>query len=491
MTFISQKLNFINKNIHWIFFTSLFFFLIAPNLLREGMFVDGIWYAAISNNLENDIGEFWLPSFTTTIYNSFYEHPPLVFWLQSLFFKIFGQSFWVERIYCLVIFLLTAYIISKIWKQIYLNNKNIAKLHYLPLILWILNFHTFFAYPNNVLECTLTLFTLASIYFLNKSLEYKGLKAYILMLISGLLIFFGFLSKGFVALFPIVFFAILYIVYRKNLKIQLQKSIFLCLSFTLFFIILMCFESPRNFMNNYLNNQVIDSLSGNRVENMRENRFYIFNGIFKALPISLGLSLCILILTYHFNKRIIPKNDKIKTSFVFLLIGISSSIPLMISLKQAGYYLVPSTPYYMLSLSIFVAPSFYFLKTLFNKNKKLTNSLSVLISGILIISFILAITNIGTIDKRNKEQLANIKAIVKVIPNYSTINFKAVKIDNSVIGFYQRYKFISLDTLNISQRNFLVIEKNIDTINNSSYKKIFTKSLNFNVYKKLIPTSKK
>ncbi|HAI36711.1 MAG TPA: hypothetical protein DCM40_00470 [Maribacter sp.] len=163
----------------------------------------------------------------------------------------------------------------------------------------------------------------------------------------------------------------------------------------------------------------------------------------------------------------------------------------MISLKQAGYYLVPSTPYYMLSLSIFVAPSFYFLKTLFNKNKKMTNSLSVLISGILIISFILAITNIGTIDKRNKEQLANIKAIVKVIPNYSTINFKAVKIDNSVIGFYQRYKFISLDTLNISQRNFLVIEKNIDTINNSNYKKIFTKSLNYNVYKKLIPTSKK
>jgi len=485
MNFISQLLFLIKKNIHWMFFASLIFFLIAPNLLREGMFVDGIWYAAISNNLENGIGEFWLPSFTQTIYNKFYEHPPLVFWIQSVFFKVLGQSFWVERIYCFVIFLLTALIISKIWKQIYSDNGKLAKLSYLPLILWILNFNTFFAYPNNVLECTLTVFTLTAILYLLYSLKSKGIKAFQFILASGFFIFLGFLSKGLVALYPLIFYVIIYIVYKENLKIQMQRTIILCLSFILFLFILLWFEASRDFMSNYFNNQVLEALSGNRVENMRESRFYIFKGIFKALPISTGLSIVILIATFILNKRIIPKNDKIKILYAFLLIAISSSLPLMISLKQAGYYLVPSTPLYMLSLSVFIAPSFYFLKTKLHRNIKMLKSFSVIILVLFFISLILALTNIGTVDKRNREQLMNLKAINKIIPNHTIINFKAERLDHSVIGFYQRYNFISLDTSNTHKRDFLVIEKRIDSIKINNYKIIPSNSINYNVYKKM------
>jgi len=205
------------KNTHWLFLFSIFFFLYAPNLLREGMFVDGIWYAAIGNNLANGIGTFWQPSFTNTIHKSFYEHPPLAFGIQSLFFKTFGNSFWVERFYCFIVFLITILLIIKIWFLLY-EDKKYRKLYYFPLAIWMLNFQVFFAYPNNILECTLTIFTLSAILFLLKSLKHSNWKYYYFIIIASLFIYAGFLTKGLVALFPLSFFILHQIISKKNIS---------------------------------------------------------------------------------------------------------------------------------------------------------------------------------------------------------------------------------------------------------------------------------
>lgn len=79
------------------FITGIFFILICPNFLTEGMFMDGLMYSAISKNLANGIGTFWNPYLSETLFPEFHEHPPLAFGIQSIFYNLFGESFYVEK----------------------------------------------------------------------------------------------------------------------------------------------------------------------------------------------------------------------------------------------------------------------------------------------------------------------------------------------------------------------------------------------------------
>ena len=121
-----------NRNFYF-FCLALAVLLFVPNLLQKGMFVDGVWYAAISKNLAHGIGTFWQPVFTRTMFPGFYEHPPLVFGLQSLFFCALGDGIYVEKLYALVVIVLTLLLIHVLWKQIFREQKSLQAYSYLPI----------------------------------------------------------------------------------------------------------------------------------------------------------------------------------------------------------------------------------------------------------------------------------------------------------------------------------------------------------------------
>ena len=77
---------------YYLFLLGLIGIFFMPILIQKGMFVDGLWYATIANNLSNGLGTFWQPMLTETMAPEFYSHPPLVFWLQSLFFDVFTST---------------------------------------------------------------------------------------------------------------------------------------------------------------------------------------------------------------------------------------------------------------------------------------------------------------------------------------------------------------------------------------------------------------
>ena len=113
------------KNNLYPFYLSVFgiiLIIISPSLLSDGMFLDGLLYAVISKNLANGIGDFWHLHLTKTLSPIFFEHPPLAFGLQSLFFKILGDSIFVEKLYSFLTYVVTGIIIVKIWKKLILNN---------------------------------------------------------------------------------------------------------------------------------------------------------------------------------------------------------------------------------------------------------------------------------------------------------------------------------------------------------------------------------
>src|SRR5207247_6982650 len=91
---------------------------LVPRLAHRGMFLDGVTYASIARNLAQGRGRFWAPHYTDTIYPAFHEHPPLAFWLQSLWFQAFGDHWFVERAYSATAAALIALFIIVTWRAV-------------------------------------------------------------------------------------------------------------------------------------------------------------------------------------------------------------------------------------------------------------------------------------------------------------------------------------------------------------------------------------
>lgn len=118
----------------YLFVGFLFLGIVSIDLFSDGMFVDGLLYADISRNMAEGLGSFWKPHFTEVIYPEFYEHPPLALGLQSIFFYVFGDSIYVERIYSLSTYIIVGYLIALIWKKLTGEKKT----GWIPIFLWII-----------------------------------------------------------------------------------------------------------------------------------------------------------------------------------------------------------------------------------------------------------------------------------------------------------------------------------------------------------------
>ena len=154
----------------WILTIAIFILVIAPSLIQEGMFMDGLLYLGVSKNMAQGIGTFWEPIFSYSWHYSgsdfFHEQPPLGFGLQAIFFKIFGFSIYVERLFSFLVACITSYLIFKIWNKI--THDKFKNISWLPILLWITIPISFWSIHNNILENTLSLFTLFSVLFLIK-----------------------------------------------------------------------------------------------------------------------------------------------------------------------------------------------------------------------------------------------------------------------------------------------------------------------------------
>ena len=120
--------------------------------------MDGLLYAAISNNMANGMGTFWKPYISDSLFPEFYEHPPLAIGLQSLWFRLFGDSILVERFYSLFTYLLIGIGIVGVWKQL---GKSV-KSGWIPLFFWLMVSNVIWAVSNGMLENTMAIFIMFS-----------------------------------------------------------------------------------------------------------------------------------------------------------------------------------------------------------------------------------------------------------------------------------------------------------------------------------------
>ncbi len=196
----------------WSFTVAIVGVLLIPTMVQEGMFLDGVTYSAISKNMAHGYGTFWNPHYTQILYPDFHEHPPLVFIIQSFFFRVLGDGFLTERIFSFLSAVLTIVGIEKCWKLM-IRDSELRVMGWLPVFLWITIPLVSWAYKNNILENLLSVFTTFAVYFILKSIIEKR---FIFLLAGSVLVIFSFLSKGAVGLFSIAIPVIFLLVYNQN-----------------------------------------------------------------------------------------------------------------------------------------------------------------------------------------------------------------------------------------------------------------------------------
>src|SRR5206468_12294784 len=136
---------------------SLICHLFLPRLLSYVMFMYGFVYASIARNMAEHYGSFWQPYYTATVYSTFYEHPPLGFWLQSCAYRLCGDSVYVEAWWGFCIGILLLLVVAGIWRCLTPQGYALAGAWF-PLLLFIVVPMTSWALANNMLENTMTFF---------------------------------------------------------------------------------------------------------------------------------------------------------------------------------------------------------------------------------------------------------------------------------------------------------------------------------------------
>jgi uncharacterized membrane protein len=471
-------LQFSVNRIFWVLTFGVIILLILPRLIQDGMFLDGMLYSAVSHNFAKGHGTFWFPHFSYTHHNHFHEQPPLMFALQGWLFKLFGDSMYVERFYSFLFALLNAFMIHKIWTILFKNDVKTQKLSWFPVLLWIIIPVSFWGFANNIEENTMSFFCLLSVFFSLKCiLENK----YIWLVFSALAIVLATLTKGiqgsFVLMLP--FFWALFNREKLNIKKGFLFSLILVALPVFIYLLMLLDDAIRESLSRYFFNRVVNSIQN--VSNV-ENRFYLLGRLIVELSVPLATVILIWLINKRQNKSVDFKQYR-KEALAFTLLGLSGSLPLMITLEQRGFYLNNSFPYFALAIALIIIPKVKLLISDIEYNVRIKRIVLMISFVVLFSGIVTTVANYGRTG-RDADKLHDVYLIGKHVPYGSIISVPHFMHNEWTLQcYFIRYFYISLDPENKQQQFFLKYKKD-DVKIPEGYELLVISTITFDVYKK-------
>ena len=425
--------------------------------VQDGMFFDGVTYAAISRNLAIGKGSFW-----DVYYRGpwrFSEHPPLMFGIESLFFKALGDSYYTERVYCFVLWCTTVASLYGLWRK---TNKSAEARRFfsLPLLCWAIMPSVIWSYPNNILDTTMALFDIWAVYFLYAGMADKR-HTYLKLLLGGLFVFLATLTKGPVGLFPLALPFVYWVVYREQrLSPIIFKSIIPLTVVIVIYCLLFTYQPAKSCLKEYLNEQLFKAIAGKReVVDSPFGRFQLLIDIcIQALP-ALILALILFNVVKVLKLPIAKPNEQKRLALFYFLLALCGSLPIMISLKQRTFYLTPVFPFLAFALALLILPYFYTImqRIRIPLQKMLVNT----IIGLAVV--ICSVYISGKFGKKGRDEvlISDIEQMKKYIPEGERIGVcHAMDMDFTFLAYIQRYHKLEVN-LQYHKARYVLIDKTI------------------------------
>jgi 4-amino-4-deoxy-L-arabinose transferase-like glycosyltransferase len=333
------------KKILFLFVLTLYCLLIGYKLMRLGIHGDGVEYASVARNLSDGVGTFWKPYLDDRIHSVFHEHPPLVFWIQSLFFKVFGDGPYLEAFYGFFIGIVILGCMAWFWQGVRRDFRLPAVGNWWPMLLLVpLPMFTYILQTNRIVN-TWTVFAITASY-----MSYRGTLAnnhhLFYSLLSGGLIYLGFLAKGPVAFFTFAVPVLAWLTLKAKLSKAIAGTLLALVTFALLFLgTLYLFEDSVEFWQGFWQNQVTASLTGERSPG--HSRWYLPERWLSEMIVPFLIT-GVLMLAARLSFRRIQFN---RQALFFLLVALAASLPFMISTRQHARYILHSYPFFVLSLA--------------------------------------------------------------------------------------------------------------------------------------------
>lgn len=468
-----------------IFVLAVFIGLIVPLAIQDGMFMDGQIYAAVSHNLANGYGTFWFPTFSKSYMAEYSEQLPLFFGVQGIFFKLFGSSMYTERIFSFIMALITAYNIILIWKLVYQNEPEKKEFTWIPVFFWIMVPVISWSYIHNVEEVLMSVFATGAVYFILKGLILN--KNLILNLtIGGVLIFLTSFCKGFQGLFPLVTIAFYWLFFKKiSFKNAFWYSIILTLVPLIIYGFLFWNDTSFQSIENYYNNRLVRTFTKSWSATTN-NRFSLLIQLFEQLiPVFILMALF-----FGAFKRKMKGSSIIidwKKFGFFLSIGLSGSLPLMVTLEQRGFYLTTSLPFTALALAgigaSFIGPVISQIDSNSRGLKIFRNVSIICLVGVIALSIFF----IGH-TKRNETELHDVYLIGEAIPKNADINISMDLNSNYALrAYFVRHFHIDLDADVSKAHPYYLMVKGSNEKIPEGYELMLDNLIEYDLYKKVTP----
>lgn len=466
----------LQKNLGFIFFTlSLLLFFLIRTYFMHGQVSDGQLYDTIARDLANSSGSIWSPIWYTgpnsaaangitamsipgnvPVATSFYEHPAFVIFLTSLFYKAFGGSIFVGKLYIFTTFVLNVFFVCLIWRRFFKT----LSWHYLwiPVLFWLFVPELLWIYKSNMFQNTEAVFSLCASWLIFVSLDIKldykkdktaFFKTCIVTSLAAMALFFAFSTNGPESLFPLgIYFAHWLVIRSESFWSACFRSFLLFLVFVLFGIAFFYFipEAYHNFYM-YFKNQVLATLSGARGGgSIGWHRFYILYSVFqKLIPL---LVLSILFYYFYYKNKLVNdrsffksfaryiKNDK--RILLFMLIGFMASAPIVLTTRQHVWYTMQCFSYFLLGFLFILTPVIeYFLDS--NKFQHINSSrFKLLMFALFLMSIVFIIFSSGK-TYRDKKVFSDVVSILNIVPTSTIVGTSGKENWSRLMIYLQRY----------------------------------------------------
>ena len=444
----------------YLFVAGLFGLFACNNLLTRGMFMDGLIYTSVASNMAEGVGSFWHPVYTATQFPDFYEHPPLMMWMLSLWFRLFGTGMMAAKAYSVAVLLLTAALMVGVWKQLGFK----LGLGWLPLLMLTLIPDVALAAHNNYLEGTMTLFVLASVWLV---LRGEGVGWHLL---AGLMLAAAFLTKGPTGLFPLALPALLWLFgERRGFGQAAAGTLAMAAGLAAPMALLwFCVPDAQEFLRKYFDNQIVGG-----IQTQVTNRTYIVKTLFSHTAVVLVVALAaVLFGILRKSAPWRPTRDSWRRFGLMFALALCGTLPMMVSTKQRAFYLLTVFPFVALAVAALLEPLVRYYE------KQLQRPAMTIVTVVVLVAAV--VTNALHYGKpgRDKVMLADMDVIAPALQEGETLTITPdLSSNNSLHGYYYFYHHVTLDA-NAQHRHLLTITPNPD----STYREIPLPTEEYHLY---------
>ncbi|MCR4829505.1 MAG: hypothetical protein K5864_08590 [Bacteroidales bacterium] len=457
----------------------LFLLLISGTFLSEGMAHIGLDNAVIAKKMASGFEGFWLPKI-----NSQASDPsgylPLGYWLQSQWFHLVGDgSYLAEKFYSVLVFFLMGMLVVWIWKLLGAPKGSgwtpLFCLIMIPLVTW--------SATSNLLEGTMTLFVELAVVFIllgrnaatravarhvkrggsaKRNAVHVIFTAYppiriVCAVLAALMLEMAFMVKGVMGIFPIIFPLIYWLFTRRERLLCPLFSVGVMVGTWILSLFAVMLFSPTVYFHlyNYLHHQLIGGVL--HVQTVASHLYILY-----VLVVQLAIPLSVMIVLALIRARKMPLSSvlfygKLRTKrkvnltaeqinlsrmgWVFFTTGMVGVLPIMLGLKQQDFYIVPTLPFFAISLGCF----FYnLLEEWLEHTGKLAGRLLAAFAVIFFLSGLML--NLNGIHKisSNADLLHDMKLILPMLDKGETISVSNELLQDPEVGeYFYRYKDIN------------------------------------------------